>query len=309
MGKKKIKTYEEYLQEIKELDPESKCFARNWDPNIESAFEYWKRALTTADNPALSAVTIQEFTSFIRSNYASNPFLDKYWETMWADVSKNPLSREELSEIKKDLDQLLGSTPYEEWLRSHKESQDDTSDRTLNIEKIGDSTLESDEEKLEKAVQGAIARGIDPKVARDFLSMPEEVQATAMEQMDKQYEELKSGGQSALLKEQLRQLKEHRSKLRAQKQQSPKQGNVREVKTPQIGGMNFAFLGIVINIIAVIVTSGNGIAIASMIGSIFAYGISSNFRSDPQNIPGYATLLFLVSGILGIVMLIVGATS
>ena len=70
-----------------------------------------------------------------------------------------------------------------------------------------------------------------------------------------------------------------------------------------------ASLVILINIGAVWATGGYWLALVSLVGSIWARGIASNFRSDPQSMPNYAVPLTLVCGIIGIVMFIVGVSS
>lgn len=71
-----------------------------------------------------------------------------------------------------------------------------------------------------------------------------------------------------------------------------------------------AGLMLLINVIAVAVnygkTEASGFAVASLIASIWAFGIFANFRSDPMNAPSYAVLLSTVSGIAGAVLIIVG---
>ena len=73
------------------------------------------------------------------------------------------------------------------------------------------------------------------------------------------------------------------------------------------------FLMVLINLISTISnygkTQASGFAVASFIASIWAYGIHSNFRRDPQNIPDYAVILSITSGIAGIVLLIIGFSS
>ncbi len=70
-----------------------------------------------------------------------------------------------------------------------------------------------------------------------------------------------------------------------------------------------AFLGVIINVIALIVGGGNPVTIISLIAAIWAAGIADNFMAHPQDIPNYAALLGIGSFIVGIIMLIVGATS
>ena len=73
------------------------------------------------------------------------------------------------------------------------------------------------------------------------------------------------------------------------------------------------FLMVLINIIGVIFnygkTAASGWAVASLIASIFAYGIFANFRRDPMSAPSYAVLLSTVSGVAGLVMIIIGIVS
>ena len=70
-----------------------------------------------------------------------------------------------------------------------------------------------------------------------------------------------------------------------------------------------AFIGVVINIIALSVGGSNPVTIISLIAAIWAAGIASNFRAHPQDIPSYAALLGIGSFIVGTIMLIVGAAS
>jgi hypothetical protein len=70
-----------------------------------------------------------------------------------------------------------------------------------------------------------------------------------------------------------------------------------------------ASLVILINIGAVWTTGGHWLAIVSLVGAIWSRGIASNFRGDPHSMPNYAVSLMLVTGVIGIVMLIVGLSS
>lgn len=74
-----------------------------------------------------------------------------------------------------------------------------------------------------------------------------------------------------------------------------------------------AFLMVLINIIAVIAnigkTDASGFAVASLVASIWAWGIFANFRQDPMNAPGYAVALSTLSGIGGVVFLIIGLSA
>jgi hypothetical protein len=56
-------------------------------------------------------------------------------------------------------------------------------------------------------------------------------------------------------------------------------------------------------------TEASGYAVASLIASIWAFGIFSNYRRDPMNVPGYAVHLSTASGIAGVVLLIIGLTA
>ena len=66
---------------------------------------------------------------------------------------------------------------------------------------------------------------------------------------------------------------------------------------------------VLVNIGAVWAMGGHWLAIVSLVGSIWARGIASNFRSDPHSMPNYVVPLTLVCGIIGVVMLIVGLSS
>ena len=72
-----------------------------------------------------------------------------------------------------------------------------------------------------------------------------------------------------------------------------------------------AFLALIINIVAVFLNIGktqvSGFAVASLISSIWAYGIFSNYRRDPLDAPSYAVFLSTLSGIFGIMFIVVGA--
>ncbi len=70
-----------------------------------------------------------------------------------------------------------------------------------------------------------------------------------------------------------------------------------------------AFWVVVLNVAAVWATGGHGLAIAALVGAIWSWGIASNFRGDPQNIPNYVAWLYPVCGVIGIVMLLVGLAS
>ncbi len=70
-----------------------------------------------------------------------------------------------------------------------------------------------------------------------------------------------------------------------------------------------AFLVVLLNVGAVVASGGHGLAIVSLIGAIWSWGVVSNFRHDPENIPGYTMLLSLVAAAVGIITLIVGVTS
>jgi hypothetical protein len=70
-----------------------------------------------------------------------------------------------------------------------------------------------------------------------------------------------------------------------------------------------AFLSVVINGIAVATTSGNPVAIGSLVAAIWAWGIASNYRADPMSIPNYASMLGVLSLIVGPIMLVVGLAS
>lgn len=70
-----------------------------------------------------------------------------------------------------------------------------------------------------------------------------------------------------------------------------------------------AFISVLINGFAVATTSGHPVAIVSLVAAIWAWGIASNFRDDPMNIPNYASLLGILSLVVGPIMLIVGLAS
>jgi len=66
---------------------------------------------------------------------------------------------------------------------------------------------------------------------------------------------------------------------------------------------------ILINVGAVWFTWPHPLAIVSLIGAIWARGIASNYRGDPQSMPNYWVWHGVVCGIIGIVMLISGLPS
>ena len=71
-----------------------------------------------------------------------------------------------------------------------------------------------------------------------------------------------------------------------------------------------AVLMILVNVVATVVNYGktdqSGFAVASLIASIFAFGIFSNYKNDPQNAPTYAVWLSTGSGVIGLILLISG---
>ncbi len=74
-----------------------------------------------------------------------------------------------------------------------------------------------------------------------------------------------------------------------------------------------AGLMVLINIVAVVAnygkTSASGWAVASLVASIWAFGIFSNYRRDPMNAPNYAVFLSTLTGLTGIVLAIIGFAS
>lgn len=70
---------------------------------------------------------------------------------------------------------------------------------------------------------------------------------------------------------------------------------------------------VIVNVLAVIAnygkTQASGYAVASLVASIWALGIFSNYRSEPQNAPTYAVLLSTGAGISGLVTLMIGLTA
>jgi len=70
-----------------------------------------------------------------------------------------------------------------------------------------------------------------------------------------------------------------------------------------------ASIVVLVNIGAVWSTGGHWLAIVALVGSIWARGIASNFRDDPHGMPNYAVSLTLATGVIGLVMLIVGLSS
>jgi len=74
-----------------------------------------------------------------------------------------------------------------------------------------------------------------------------------------------------------------------------------------------AWLMVIINLVAVFLNVGKtdaaGFAVASLLASIWALGIFMNFRRDPQSAPSYAVLLSTVTGVAGVVLIIIGLAS
>ena len=73
-----------------------------------------------------------------------------------------------------------------------------------------------------------------------------------------------------------------------------------------------ATLMMLINIVSVIANWGKNaqvVAIISGVASLWAVGIFSNFRHDPQNAPTYAVILSMASGLAGIILMIIGFAS
>ena len=74
-----------------------------------------------------------------------------------------------------------------------------------------------------------------------------------------------------------------------------------------------AWLTVIINLVAVFLNVGKtdaaGFAVASLLASIWALGIFMNFRRDPQSAPSYAVLLSTVTGVAGVVLIIIGLAS
>ena len=74
-----------------------------------------------------------------------------------------------------------------------------------------------------------------------------------------------------------------------------------------------AWLMVIVNLVAVFLnvskTDAAGFAVASLLASIWALGIFMNFRRDPQSAPSYAVLLSTVTGIAGVVLIIIGVAS
>tara|TARA_Y100001958_G_C21217845_1_gene543223 strand:+ start:278 stop:493 length:216 start_codon:yes stop_codon:yes gene_type:complete len=70
-----------------------------------------------------------------------------------------------------------------------------------------------------------------------------------------------------------------------------------------------AFIGFVINVLALSVGGSHPVTITSLIASFWAWGIATNFRAHPHDIPNYVVWLNIGSLIVGIVMLVVGVTS
>ena len=71
-----------------------------------------------------------------------------------------------------------------------------------------------------------------------------------------------------------------------------------------------AGLLIMVNVVAGVINYGktdqSGFAMASLIASIFAFGIFANYKNDPLNAPTYAVWLSTGSGVVGLILLISG---
>ncbi len=66
---------------------------------------------------------------------------------------------------------------------------------------------------------------------------------------------------------------------------------------------------LLLNIASVAVNRGTGLmvpAIISLVASIWAFGIASNFRGDPMNIPSYSAFISIVSAAGGLILLLIG---
>ncbi len=74
-----------------------------------------------------------------------------------------------------------------------------------------------------------------------------------------------------------------------------------------------AGLMVLMNIVAVIAnygkTSASGWAVASLVASVWALGIFSNYRHDPMNAPSYAVILSTAAGLSGLILAIIGFAS
>jgi hypothetical protein len=70
-----------------------------------------------------------------------------------------------------------------------------------------------------------------------------------------------------------------------------------------------AFLVVLINVGAVAATNGHLVAIISLVGAIWSWGVARNFSRDPEDMPNYTVFLTLGTGVAGIVMSIVGLIS
>ena len=52
-----------------------------------------------------------------------------------------------------------------------------------------------------------------------------------------------------------------------------------------------------------------GLAVVNAVASFWANGVMSNFRYNPQSAPNWATLVSIVSTVVGVILLIVGLAS
>lgn len=69
---------------------------------------------------------------------------------------------------------------------------------------------------------------------------------------------------------------------------------------------------VLINVVSLLVNWGDGgqsVAIASLIVALVSFGIFSSFRTNPQAAPNFAVLMSTLSGLAGVVLIIVGLVS
>jgi len=62
-------------------------------------------------------------------------------------------------------------------------------------------------------------------------------------------------------------------------------------------------------VIAAVLTSGTGLfvlAVGNAIGSVWSNGVMANFRNDPEDAPGAATILSMVTAAVAVVLIVVG---
>ena len=72
------------------------------------------------------------------------------------------------------------------------------------------------------------------------------------------------------------------------------------------------FIVLIVNVVSLVANWGGNLqvgAIISLVAALWAFGIASNYRTDPQDIPNFAALMSMVSGVVGIALAVAGFVS